>query len=450
MMSDVKNGQINCGGNAAAPLSKRQFRDEREDRISYLPEELITRIFDRLPIHDVARTSILSRAWRNFWPEYPVVALDREFNSRLTSSKEITTHKSEFIKAFKMIISSHTGPIQKFNLYTTPVLRHWSIHQGIIRQLSGKGVKEIYLYFEKLEVYPLSPALFDCHKLTRLFLHHCIVGPSIDTRSFTNLTEVLLSAISFPRDMTFGTQLQVLYLRNCIGIEHLTPQFISGNHLRRLFIVTSTTIEWKWFQSTTKLKFLGLALKASNSNIKGASKLIELLSKIPHFSNLSLDGTTLEVFGPPPPDLARPATKAIELRISTLTVFRLKMHNFCQILNLVYIIRSCPNLEDICIMLALERVKSSTPEESTIDNYFASLDSKDMCLDQLQTVKIKGIQYSRFVQNFIKLLLASSPSLKVISLSCNTKITSLEDKLKIKRDLRKIHRLSLDAQVIWC
>ncbi|WOH00488.1 hypothetical protein DCAR_0519852 [Daucus carota subsp. sativus] len=73
-----------------------------------------------------------------------------------------------------------------------------------------------------------------------------------------------------------------------------------------------------------------------------------------------------------------------------------------------------------------------------------------MCLDQLQTVKIKGIQYSRFVQNFIKLLLASSPSLKVISLSCNTKITSLEDKLKIKRDLRKIHRLSLDAQVIWC
>ncbi|KAL1815588.1 hypothetical protein ACET3Z_018162 [Daucus carota] len=193
-----------------------------------------------------------------------------------------------------------------------------------------------------------------------------------------------------------------------------------------------------------------LALKASNSNIKGASKLIELLSKIPHFSNLSLDGTTLEVFGPPPPDLARPATKAIELRISTLTVFRLKIHNFCQILILVYIIRSCPNLEDICIMLAIERVKSSTPEESTIDNYFASLDSKDMCLDQLQTVKIKGIQYSRFVQNFIKLLLASSPSLKVISLSCNTKITSLEDQLKIKRYLRKIHRLSLDAQVIWC
>ncbi|KAK1381072.1 hypothetical protein POM88_027816 [Heracleum sosnowskyi] len=182
--------------------------------------------------------------------------------------------------------------------------------------------------------------------------------------------------------------------------------------------------------------------------MKEVSKLIKLLSKIPTFSCLEFDSPTLEVFGPPPSDLARPATKAVNLR--SLTVYRLKIHNFCQILNVVYMIRSFPNLQDICIELALDQVKSLNPKEATIELYLASLDWKDMFLDRLQTVKMKGVVHSRYVLHFIKLLLASSPSLKVISLFCSTKITGPKEKLRIKQDLQQCHRLSLDAQIIWC
>ncbi|KAK1381074.1 F-box domain-containing protein [Heracleum sosnowskyi] len=449
MTGDVERGLMDCGGIVAGPVSKRQrveFRGSGEDKISNLPGELITRILLLLPTHDVARTSILSKFWRNIWCMHPFLALDTQFFLQLASKIEKCTFRSEFTKVFNMILSSHTGPIFYFYLYITPAIRY--CYHSWINQLSGKGLRTVNFLFEEKGATELSPALFGFPELTMLRLFNMAVAPSFKSGSFTSLTIVQLVNTSIIHDMTFGKQLKYLHLQCCEGIERLARQFRKGNNLQGLFIAKSTKFEWQWLQCTRKLRYLGLVFTAANSEIRKVHDLIKLLGETPTLSRLILDGPTLKVLGPPPLNVSRPTAKAVNLR--SLTLFWLKSHELCQFSRVAYLIRSFPHLQDLCIQLELDQVKSLSPTELTTEQYLGSLDWKDMFLDQLQTVKIKGAVDSRYVLCFIKHLLASSPSLKGISVFCSTKSTDTKEKLRIEQELQQFPRLSLDAQIIWC
>ncbi|WMV53802.1 hypothetical protein MTR67_047187 [Solanum verrucosum] len=50
---------------------------DNEDRISYLPRNIIDHIFELLPVEDAARTSILSTKWRYIWATVPNLVLDK-------------------------------------------------------------------------------------------------------------------------------------------------------------------------------------------------------------------------------------------------------------------------------------------------------------------------------------------------------------------------------------
>lgn len=420
-----------------------------EDRISKLPRGLITRILIHLNIHEVARTSVLSKTWSKFWPTHPCLILGQRFYSEITCNKKESTHISEFHKVFNMILSAHTGPIIKFILYVSPMLSRCFNHEWI-EKLYEKGLRDLYLAFEVTknnERYVVPSTLFGCQDLIQFRLMNSVIGgPSgmPGRSSFPNLTSVQLSGTKITLDMTFGTQLQSLYLQSCSGIEHLAPQFTTGNNLQNLYFYDCKKIEWQWFQCTTKLVILGLTLTAANSNMKKkVNKLIKLLSKIPTFSSLALNGPTLEVFGPPPSDLTMTIKK-----VRVLKLLRLTLYNLCQMSNVGYLIRSFPNLQYLAIQLELDQVQTLNATELTTERYLGSLDGKDMFLDKLQTVDIQGVEDLSYVFPFIKHLLACSPSLKVISLFCTTKINDPKEKLQVKQELQQLPRLSLNARVI--
>ncbi|KAL8106074.1 F-box/FBD/LRR-repeat protein At1g13570-like isoform X1 [Apium graveolens] len=451
MTGDVKRGLMDCGGIVAEPVSKRQlvnFSGYEEDKISNLPQELIDPILFLLPTHDVARTSVLSKFWRNNWCNCPFLVLDTRFYSKLTSKKEIDTIPSEFKKVVNMILSSRTGPILYFHLYITPVIRYCSI-QLWIDQLSDKGLRSVDFSFKKREIFRLPYSLFVCPELTRLRLFNWALAPFFKSGSFTSLTTVELFDTSITCDMTFGKQLKILHLWRCEGIEHLARQFRKGNNLKSLYFEIRTKFDWQWLQRTKKLGYLGLVFTAANSKMIKVHELIKLLGEIPTLSCLVLGGPTLEVLGPPPSDVTsmRPTTKADNVR--NLTLCRLKLCELCPISKVVYLIRSFPNLQDLCLVLALDQVKSLSSTELETEDYLGSLDWKDMFLDQLQTVKIQGFVDSRYALYFIKQLLASCPSLKVISVFCSIKSSDPKENLRIKQELQQFPRLSLDAEIIW-
>lgn len=272
-----------------------------EDRISKLPRGLIARILHHLNIHEIARTSVLSKTLSKSWPKHPYLCLDKRFYLEITCNKKESTHISEFHKVFNMILSAHTGPIIKFDLYVSPMLSRCFNHKWI-EKLYEKGLRDLLLVFEKMEnneMYVVPSTLFGCQDLIQFRLLNSVIGgPSgmPGRSSFPNLTSVLLFGTTITLDMTFGPQLQNLHLESCSGIEHLAPQFTSGNNLQNLYFYNCTKIEWQWFQCTTKLVILGLTLTAANSNMKEkVNKLIKLLSEIPTFSSLALNGPALEV-----------------------------------------------------------------------------------------------------------------------------------------------------------
>ncbi|KAK1387449.1 F-box domain-containing protein [Heracleum sosnowskyi] len=448
---DFETMQLSDGGAVEGRKCDTKIRllddGDTEDRISNLPRELITSILAWLPVYDVAKTSILSKAWRDIWCTHPYLVLGVGFHFKKISKGDTNTdrHRSEFLRVFDMIFSVNTGPVLYFHLYVPRPFCNCHISMWI-RKLTDKGVRSIDIEFEKKCGYILFSALFDCADLTRLKLANLILGPPLKSRTFTNLTIVRLDRTSIPLHMSFGAQLQDLHLLCCSEIEHLDCQFTNSNNLRRLCIYKSTTIEWRWFECTSKLEALSLVLTTANSNIKKVINLVKLISKIPSLHSFFVDGPSLVVFGPDPSILTTPTMKAVNLK--NLVLNRLGLYNLCQISNFLGLIRSFPNLQCLCIGVE-HGGKSLNPTEPNVERYLGSLENKDIVLCQLEIVKISGVVGSRYVLDFIKLLLASSRLLRVMLLSYSSQVEDLKEKLRIKHEVENFPRLSLEAKLIW-
>lgn len=72
----------------------------------------------------------------------------------------------------------------------------------------------------------------------------------------------------------------------------------------------------------------------------------------------------------------------------------------------------------------------------------------DMIIDQLESVEIYGMIGTKPQLQFIKLLLASTPSLRLLKLNMNRR-NSLEEELRISLELLLFPRASSSAQIIW-
>ncbi|KAL1810530.1 hypothetical protein ACET3Z_027520 [Daucus carota] len=77
-----------------------------------------------------------------------------------------------------------------------------------------------------------------------------------------------------------------------------------------------------------------------------------------------------------------------------------------------------------------------------------SVDLKDTSLCQLHTVDILGVTASNYVFHLVKLLLASSPSLEVMTLHCSGEVTDPGERLKIKQELQRFPNCSSGAKLL--
>ena len=86
---------------------------------------------------------------------------------------------------------------------------------------------------------------------------------------------------------------------------------------------------------------------------------------------------------------------------------------------------------------------------SGVEKYLQSLDLVDRILDKLETVDILGTVGSRCELHFIKLLLASFPSLIWMKISKSDTIGDPREELRILREVTQLPRASTIAKIIW-
>lgn len=73
----------------------------------------------------------------------------------------------------------------------------------------------------------------------------------------------------------------------------------------------------------------------------------------------------------------------------------------------------------------------------------------DISPRRLRTVLIWDVDGSEYVSHLVKILLASLPALKVMSLRIRKDLADPSENLKIKEELEHFPRRSLKAQVRW-
>lgn len=438
MASDAKIRPLDCG--------------DTVDRISNLPANLMDLILNCLPLHDAARTSILSKTWRDAWGMLSCLVSDDDVLYKLQSKRSLMKEKeillSEVSRTISGILLAHSGPILKFHICITqrlPLHRHPDLNFWI-KNLSRNGVRKLKLYNKAIDACKIPSYLFSCLELTHLRLSNCILNPPLKFGGFCNLITVKLVKVKITTVMSFGTQLDELELECCTGIEHLGGHFKHGNNLTVLSILKCGEVEWKWFECTQKVENLCLRLNGEAKKIMNLDKLVD---EIPNICTLHLNGLLLKSLEPGAAVMNRP-TKMKKLK--NLFLYDLAFCDLHQIQYVLRLIRISPNLQYLYVHLISEEksengINLASSMELTVLQYLQSPILVDMILNQLETVEIHGMVGSEDLE-FIKLLLASSPSLRWMKL-LDDNIDDLEEAFRISRELMRFPRASTTAQIIW-
>ncbi|KAL1825502.1 hypothetical protein ACET3Z_012280 [Daucus carota] len=237
----------------------------------------------------------------------------------------------------------------------------------------------------------------------------------------------------------------------CTGIKHLGCQFNSKNNLiREVNIIKSEEIDWQWFKTTEKLHYLGLILSESSNSRKNVNDLDKLLGNMPNIYGLHLDNSFLR-FLEPCASLSNRLTTTL-VNLNTLKLFCVGGWDWVLIQCVLCLIRSSPKLKNLHILMkqGVNRMHGTeSMAASRVEQYMLSSDFVNTILDQLETVHLQEVKGSGCELYFIKLLLASSPSLRWIKISRTYSIHDLKEELRILQEVARFPRASATAKLIW-
>ncbi|KAF3948684.1 hypothetical protein CMV_025348 [Castanea mollissima] len=169
-------------------LDKLDRRVESRDLISQLPEYIIHHILSFLnDTKDAARTSILSRKWRQMWTSFSVLIFDQHKIQQQEGRQDIRNMKRAFTDFVDNSLKSHLErklSIQKLVLHITRYDFELATHmEQWINIAIENNMKELDLHVvKKSKRYKLPPTIFASKTITGLRLHGCMLKSHCDIK----------------------------------------------------------------------------------------------------------------------------------------------------------------------------------------------------------------------------------------------------------------------------
>ncbi|EYU44909.1 hypothetical protein MIMGU_mgv1a021465mg [Erythranthe guttata] len=172
------------------------------DRLSELPDSVLTHILSFLKTKFSARTSILGQRWRHLWAYVPILDFRQDnqetINSAMLLRKVQTTN-------FLRLYNSYYYPFE----YSDRQLQTW------VTFAMARNVKRLDLFLHSIN--PLPRCLLTCKTLVYMRLVACGVNPSSGNVCLPSLKDLVLYCVYFESDES----LQNL-LSGCPALEYLT------------------------------------------------------------------------------------------------------------------------------------------------------------------------------------------------------------------------------------
>ncbi|KAG5575148.1 hypothetical protein H5410_055282 [Solanum commersonii] len=244
--------ELNKKVNRVTCIIKIAAEMDNEDRISYLPRDIIDRIFKLLSVEDAARTSILSTEWKYIWATVPNLVLDKLFCNKLAL-------RSRYIlkQTIDEILLQHIGNTLKFDLDISEVeLSLCPNIDGWILYATKNSVKELKLTMPNDSTYKVPSYIFNCPTMTKLKLFNCVV--------------------KLPKSFLGFQKLTILFLENCNGTQYLNI-ISAGLELKIIqCLLKDLTLE-KLLLSLTTLEIL--LLSSFELEVNNSSDIVEAVLK---------------------------------------------------------------------------------------------------------------------------------------------------------------------------
>lgn len=220
-------------------LGEERVRDT-EDRLSNLPDGILTHILSYLLTKEVVRTSILSTRWKSIWESVPSLDLSEpDFCSKTERLTDIKM-KARFLNFIDRVLMNHSIPaLEKVVIIGS---RHEPFHvESWICASVKRNVRELQLAFGDIYEEPpreLPQSLFSCNTLTVLKLRlDMVLNFPMASTCLRNLKVLQLNFLIYKDDIS----LQNL-ISSCPVLEILTIMRHESDNLRALNI-TSRTIK---------------------------------------------------------------------------------------------------------------------------------------------------------------------------------------------------------------
>jgi hypothetical protein len=130
-----------------------------EDRISRLPDLLLSDIIHRLPTKDAGRTAALSTHWRRVWAATPLLVDDAHLGDM------------PIVRAVSLCVAAHPGPVGGVRITRVSFFAHEYALRRLVAALADKDVKGLVLVNRPWPLdMPLPDDILRCASLDRPYL----------------------------------------------------------------------------------------------------------------------------------------------------------------------------------------------------------------------------------------------------------------------------------------
>ncbi|XP_074278765.1 F-box/FBD/LRR-repeat protein At1g13570-like [Silene latifolia] len=412
------------------------------DVFSNVPDTVIDKILEKLPIRMAAQTSVLSKQWERSWLSLIRLSFDSDFHEE-HKNEDGSCNWQESSRIISRILLRHNGLVHHFNLYVPDhaIGDQMNLNQWI-SFLSKNGVQTIRINNSDHAMY-ITSCIFRCSELVYLELANFSLNPPPTYfHGFTKLKHLELISINFSEQNIFCSlvekcrMLVTLKLVECTGMDHVV---IDTPRLETLILIG-------YFESlvfrnnVVSLTSISLDLTTMPEQITVETfDSINLLASSCKLESIKFDGYSCQFLAAGSGMRSRPPSVTFN-HLDELYLGGLNLSEFAEFRYLLSMIKSCPNIKKLDISIL------PIPWEIKYDQPILELDY-NYKLDHLYEVNIEGIIGSSEELRLVIYLLAISTVLKNVffkSVNCHT-----ESQLEMYYVLLESQRASSKARVLF-
>ncbi|PIN20865.1 hypothetical protein CDL12_06421 [Handroanthus impetiginosus] len=225
--------------------SKERPRNEKKDRISDLPDDILHHIFFFLPIKSIAQTSVLSKRWKNLWYSFPDldfttfsapanpasnIVISSSIKGRKGSRSYASKGTDEYIDQILSLIEKHSDiRVLRFRAFLS-----FSRLAGLIRNAVKHNVQELDVEVSTCDYFNFPRSIMYSGTLRALRLKSWnpgfrlppvqIMKDGFRSLSMLSLSRPILhdqpSLVNLFTHSSFPL-LKNLHLESCSGLKHL-------------------------------------------------------------------------------------------------------------------------------------------------------------------------------------------------------------------------------------